>query len=252
MVTASLPTQPASAPAEPSLQDVHTALFLDHITDTARTNDDIRRTVRFAVRTLRGMLSGRIPFSEDVLQVAKLAIRIRPLPMPRPLAPRAPRAPRTSTPPSPPALTPPPRVSPGPAATPGLTRPPAPSQPPEAAAAAPSPSPAPAPIISPARAAESSPASKPAASLKRDQVLSRLAEVEALDVQLDELDIESASLRRRADEATTEADRHVHLKNLLDLETLRRRPLLDQAAAILSSIPIADLQAASYAVPTPL
>jgi hypothetical protein len=243
MVTASLPTQPASAPAEPSLQDVHTALFLDHITDTARTNDDIRRTVRLAVRTLRRMLSGRIPFSEDVLQVAKLAIRIRPLPMPRPFTPRAPRI---STPPSPP------RVSPGPAAAPGLTRPPAPSQPAEAAAAAPSPSPAPAPTPSPARAAESSPASKPAPSLKRDEVLSRLAEVEALDVQLDELDIESASLRRRADDATTEADRHVHLKNLLDLETLRRRPLLDQAAAILSAIPIADLQAASYAVPTPL
>jgi len=267
MVTASPPIQPhaaaavPAAPAQPPPLDLHTALFLDHITDTARTNNDIRRTVRMATRTIRGMLSGRIPIDHDVLQVAKLALRCRPLPMPRPLAPRAPRAPRSSTPPAaplPPRPSTPstPPLSPSPAATPGLTRPPAPTQPPKPAAATSTPSPAPAqtPTPDPAAATPLEPESNPdsAAPLTRDQILARIAEVEAIDAQLDALDIEAASLRRRADEAPTEADRRTHLQSLLDLETLRCRPLLDQATAILSSIPLADLQAASYAVPTPL
>lgn len=268
MVTTTPPTQPPAAavpaaPAQPPPLDLHTALFLDHITDTARTNNDIRRTVRMAVRTIRGMLSGRIPIDHDILQVAKLALRFRPLPMPRPLAPRAPRGPRTSTPPAaplPPRPSTPstPPLSTSPAANPGLTRPPAPTQPPEPAAATSTPSPAPAQTPTPTPAAasslepESNSEAESTAPLTRDQILARIAEVEAIDAQLDALDIEAASLRRRADEAPTEADRRAHLQSRLDLETLRCRPLLDQATAILSSIPIADLQAASYAVPTPL
>jgi hypothetical protein len=98
-------------PAE--LNAIHTAIFLDNLRDTHLTNREIRKTIRVALRTIRRMTTRRIPVNADVITVASLAARFRPLPIPRPLAPRAPRSrsddsppPRTPTPPSPGPLEP--------------------------------------------------------------------------------------------------------------------------------------------------
>lgn len=113
----------ATTPAE--LNAIHTAIFLDNLRDTHRTNHEIRKTLRVALRTVRGMSTRRIPVDEDLMAVAALAARFRPLPIPRPLTPRAPRSrsgdippPRTPTPPPPGPREPHP-----PAAEPALVRP---------------------------------------------------------------------------------------------------------------------------------
>ena len=216
---------PSLSPSERAALDdfatLHRDLFHANVLDTIRTNDDIRLTIRMALRLYRGMMKGSIPFSENKLKVATLALRARTLHVPRPLTPRAPRTPSPSSP------------SPRPTRQPATTS----STPRQPHAASP----------------DASTASNASASVSPSQFIANLrAELPKLQAELESHQPNLLRLQQQLSSATNPTDRQVRQRRLDGFLAQHIHPLQQRIAIFTSHLAARDIQATTYATPTPL
>ncbi len=231
--TANAPS-PSAAEASPSLSPseraalddfaaLHRDLFHANVLDTIRTNDDIRLTIRMALRLYRGMMKGSIPYSESKLKVATLALRARTLNVPRPLTPRAPRTPSPS--------------SPSPRPTRPSLQPAASSTPRQPTAILP----------------DASTASNSSASVSPSQFIANIkAELPKLQAELESHQPNLLRLQQQLTNATNPTDRQVRQRRLDGFLAQHIHPLQQRIAIFTSHLAARDIQATTYATPTPL
>ena len=216
---------PSLSPSERAALDdfaaLHRDLFHANVLDTIRTNDDIRLTIRMALRLYRGMMKGSIPFSENKLKVATLALRARTLHVPRPLTPRAPRTPSPSSPS--------PRPTRQPAATSSAPRQPNATSP------------------------DASTASTSSASVSPSQFIANLkAELPKLQAELESHQPNLLRLQQQLTNATNPTDRQTRQRRLDGFLAQHIHPLQQRIAIFTSHLAARDIQATTYATPTPL
>jgi hypothetical protein len=216
---------PSLSPSERAALDdfatLHRDLFHANVLDTIRTNDDIRLTIRMALRLYRGMMKGSIPFSENKLKVATLALRARTLHVPRPLTPRAPRTPSPSSPS--------PRPTRQPAATSSAPRQPNATSP------------------------DASTASTSSASVSPSQFIANLkAELPKLQAELESHQPNLLRLQQQLTNATNPTDRQTRQRRLDGFLAHYIHPLHQRIAIFTSHLAARDIQATTYATPTPL
>jgi len=222
--TADVPTpSPSLSPAERAALDdfaaLHRDLFHANVLDTLRTNDDIRLTIRMALRLYRGMMKGSIPFSENKLKVATLALRARTLNVPRPLTPRAPRTPSPSSP----------RPTRQPTASSSAPR--------EPKAASP----------------DTSTAPIPSASVTPSQFIANIqAELPKLQAELESHQPNLLRLQQQLSNATNPTDRQICQRRLDEFLRHTIHPRQERIAIFTSHLAAHDIQATTYATPTPL